>query len=141
MGNGCLPIGILQENELNSIYNYCYFPDYPARFSTLQEAIACYQNLLIDDNPHVLPFCSSYREDIVLSIVGSKEQQETSPVYVTYSDYLCEEDPSGMNVLFPSLTNMMLAYAELYEYKGRSTETWLKDIISKYGGNYKWFYW
>ncbi len=36
---------------------------------------------------------------------------------------------------------MMLAYAELYEYRGKSTETWIEDIIAKYGGNSKWFYW
>ncbi len=140
MGNGCLPIGISDDTDWNSVYNYFYFPDYPARFATLQKAMSCYCDMLINDNPRLLPFCTSYREDVVLSIVGSKKQQETSPVLVTYSDYVNEEDPCEMNVLFPSLTNMMLAYAELYEHKGKSTPTWIEDIVQKYGGNYRWFY-
>ena len=78
--------------------------------------------------------------EITLSIVGSEEQQKTSPVLVTYSDYVTEENPNEMEVLFPSLTNMMLAYAEIFEYKGNSTENWRENIILKYEGNIRWFY-
>lgn len=57
-----------------------------------------------------------------MAIVGSKEQQRTSPVFRTYSDCINEE-VTERDIFFPSLTNMMLAYAELYEYKEKSTET------------------
>ena len=140
MGNGCLPIGTPQ--DLYSIYNYRYFPSYPQSFNTLQEAISCYKDILLDCNPRLLTICHSYDEaEVVLAIVGSEKQQETSPVFLTYSDCIREENPSEMMILFPSLTNMMLAYAELYESKEKYTETWKEDIVSKYGGNPEWFYW
>ena len=76
-----------------------------------------------------------------MSQIISEKQQETSPVFCTYSDCIREEDPSEMMILFPSLTNMMLAYAELYESQEKYTETWKEDIVSNYGGNPEWFYW
>jgi hypothetical protein len=36
---------------------------------------------------------------------------------------------------------MMLAYAELYEYKGEYHGNWKEKIILKYGGNPEWFFW
>jgi len=141
MGNGCLPIRVLQEDEINNIYNYSFFPSYANRFLTLQEAIACYQDLLVNSNSRVLPFCSTYDEgDVVLSIVGSEDQQETSPVLMTYSDDICQEDPRTMKCLFPSLTNMMLAYAELSEHKWTSPKNLREDILAKYGCNPDLFY-
>ena len=140
MGNGCLPIGTPQ--DLDSIYNYKYFPSYTQSFVTLQEAISCYKGVLLEYNPSLLTICHSYDEaEVVLAIVGNEKQQETSPVLRTYSDCIAEEDPSKMMVLFPSLTNMMLTYAELYEYKGKYTGTLKDDVILKYGGNPKWFCW
>lgn len=139
MGNGCLPIGTPQ--DLDSIYNYKYFPSYTQTFITLQEAISCYKGVLLDYNPRLLTICHSYDEaEVVLVIVGSEKQQETSPVFHTYSDCI-NEQLTQRDIFFPSLTNMMLAYAELYEYKGKPTETQKENIVSKYGGNPRWFYW
>jgi hypothetical protein len=83
---------------------------------------------MIHDNPRLLPFCPCYREDIVLSIIVSEEQQETSPVLITYSDDIRQEDRSTMDALFVSLTNIILAYVELYEYREERTKTWREDI-------------
>lgn len=58
MGNGCLPIGTPQ--DLDSIYNYQYFPSYTQSFVTLQEAISCYKGVLLDCNPQLLTICHSY---------------------------------------------------------------------------------
>ena len=138
-GNGCLPIGIPQ--DLDSIYNYQYFPSYTQSFVTLQEAISCYKGVLLDYNPRLLTICHSYDEaEVVLAIVGNEQKQQTSPVFRTYSDCINDE-LSEKDIFFPSLTNMMLAYAELYEHKGKYTESWKDDIISKYGGKPEWFYW
>lgn len=139
IGNGCIPIGISEDTDSDSVFNYSYFPSYTASFYTLQDSMKCYMDMMIEDNPLVLPICPCYREDVVLAVIGSEEQQETSPVLITYSDYIAEEDPSNMNVLFPSLTNMMLAHAELCEHQGKWKSNTEKDIVQKYGGDYSQF--
>ncbi|MBE9028247.1 SMI1/KNR4 family protein [filamentous cyanobacterium LEGE 11480] len=133
IGNGCLPIGTSEEADWDSIYNYFFFISYTSKFLTLKSIMDCYRSSLIDRNPSLLPICT-YQEEIVLFLVGSEIQAETSPVFITYDHDLDQADPSNMEVMWPSLSNMMLAYAELYETSSVHREA----IYRKYGSNSDW---
>jgi hypothetical protein len=100
--------------------------------------MSVYCNHLIGENPSLLPICT-YQDSAVLLIIGSREKQESSPVLRTYDHCLCK-DPSKMIMEWPSLTNMMLAYAEGYEAlsDGKLTETERKAIYQKYSNNSEW---
>jgi hypothetical protein len=132
IGNGCLPLGTSEDEDWDSIYNYFYFPSSEAPFWTLRNAMSAYANHLIDCNPRLLPICT-YGDDSVLLVLGSNERQENSPLLMTY-DHCLDSDLSQMEIVWPSLTNMMLAHAERYEalYEGRLTETEKTNIYQKY---------
>jgi hypothetical protein len=132
LGNGCLPLGTSEDEDWDSIYNYFYFPSSEAPFWTLRNAMSSYVNHLIDCNPHLLPICA-YGDDSVLLVLGSTERQENSPLLMTY-DHCLDSDLLQMEIVWLSLTNMMLAYAERYEalYQGRLTETEKTNIYQKY---------
>lgn len=130
-GNGCLPIGTSEE-DWDSIYNYFFFISYTSKFLTLRNIIDAYCSHLIRSNPSLLPICT-YQEEIVLCITGSESQEETSPVLITY-DHALDQDPATMEVMWPSLSNMMLAYAELYETPSSTREA----VYDKYGSDSDW---
>lgn len=71
--------------------------------------------------------------------MGSDELQETAPLVLTY-DHCLHSDLSKMEVVWPSLTNMILAYAEWYEtlYNGGLTETTKEAIYQKYSSGSDW---
>lgn len=132
LGNGCLPLITSKEEDLDSIYNYFYFISYTSNFLTLKNAMNAYCSFLIDSNPSLLPICT-YQEEIVLCVLGSNIQEETSPVIISY-DHDLHRDPSSMEIIWPSLSNMLLAYAELYETSYDNKEA----IYKKYGSNSEW---
>lgn len=132
IGDGCLPIGTSEGKDWDSIFNYFFFISYRSQFLTLSNMINAYCSLLVDRNPSLLPICT-YQEEIVLCILGSETQSETSPVLITY-DHDLYRDPSDMEVMWPSLSNMMLAYAESYETSSVNR----KEIYHKYGSGSDW---
>jgi hypothetical protein len=113
MGNGGLPIGISDEKNWDSVYNYFNFPSAEKSLWTLSNSMDAYCNLLIEDNPKLLPLCM-YGEEATLFVLGGEEMKETAPLVWTYDDCI-NDDVSKMEVIWPSLTNMMLAYAERLE--------------------------
>ncbi len=139
IGNGCLPIGISEEEDWNSIYNYFNFFSLENKLWTLENAISAYCDLLIDRNPRLLPICA-YEDESVLCVMGSSEPQETSPLVWTYYDSGLDDDPCNMEIVWSNLSNMMLAYAELYEalYQGSLTETTKEIIYQKYSSGSDW---
>ncbi|PSF37587.1 hypothetical protein C7H19_08490 [Aphanothece hegewaldii CCALA 016] len=138
IGNGCLPIGTSEKEDWNSIYNYFNFPSSENKLWTLKKAMDAYCSFMIDFNPRLLPICA-YGDDSVLLVMGSSEPQETSPLVRTY-DHCLDDDLSKMEVVWPSLTNMMLAYAEWYEalYSGGLTEITEEAIYQKYSSGSHW---
>ena len=137
MGNSCLPIGISEHKNWDSAYNYFYFPSMLYSLSTLTDAMDSYQVHCIHDAPRVLPFASHGTDGLVLCMIGSDQSKDTAPIVWTYDDCI-DSDTTRNKVLWPSLTNMMLAYAEYFEsgYK-KSTESEARamKIYQKYGGN------
>lgn len=132
-GNGCLPIGISEDKNWDSIYNYFYFPSMENKLWPLSQAMGAYRNLLSsEDNPQVFPICT-YGEDKTLFMLGSTDFQETAPLVWTYDESTCD-DIANMEILWPSLSNMMLAYAERWEslYDGSFSENKDKEIYQKY---------
>ncbi|WP_299402110.1 SMI1/KNR4 family protein [Acaryochloris sp. IP29b_bin.148] len=141
IGNGCLPIGDAKNKNWDSVYNYCYFPSMANPLWTLADAMSAYRSLLLEFNPELLPLCS-YGEDKTLYMLGSKKFQETVPLIWIY-DHSISDDIASMEVLWPSLTNMMLAYAERSESlcDGSLTENKEKIIYQKYssGNELGWY--
>ena len=93
-GNGCLPIGLNSKKDWNSLDNYFVFPDLDEPFYPIQEAIKRYQVLTeYRERYNIEPrwFPISEFEDWMQVIVGSEEEQETSP-----ADCLTEVDESKM---------------------------------------------
>jgi hypothetical protein len=137
LGNGCLPIGVSAERDWESIFNYFHFPNMENSLWTLAASMDAYCNGLIDRNPRLLPICA-YEDESALFIVGGEEQRETGSLVwaYTYNDDVAR-DVAEMEVVWPSLTNMMLAYSELYE--GLSQPDWTKSkkemIYQKYSAS------
>ncbi|WP_144405721.1 SMI1/KNR4 family protein [Aliterella atlantica] len=108
-GNGCLPIGLDDAaKDWTSFDNYVNFPfDGNYSFLPLQEAMRLYQAFTKssdDIDPRWFPI--SYFDDRILSVIGSEQQQETSPVIGFYdSDFTPKTKWS-------SLTNMLLTWIE-----------------------------
>lgn len=132
MGNGCLPIGISDKRNWDSIYNYFNFSDAENSLWTLSNSMDAYCNLLIEDNPKLLPLCM-YGEEATLFVLGGEEMKETAPLVWTYDDST-NDDVSKMEVIWSSLTNMLLAYAEYFESfsDGSWTEERKREIYQKY---------
>ena len=116
-GNGCLPIGKDCEKDWNPLDNYFTFPDGDKPFYPIQKALERYQALTnhresYGGNIEPRWFPISEFEDWMQVIIGSEEQQETSPVL-----YFGTDGFNGFKakVEWPSLTNMLLAWAEVIE--------------------------
>lgn len=139
-GNGSLPIG-LGEKDWDSFDNYFSFclPNFDEPFHPLGIAMERYRDLHeyarecnINIDPRFFPL--SEFERLMLGVMGSEEQQESSPVFSFYTDagYFepCME--------WPNLTNMMLAWVEIQERGLRMDEKAerekIKAIWEKYGG-------
>ncbi len=139
IGNGCLPIGISEEEDWDSIYNYFNFFSLENNLWTLDNAMSAYCGQLEQCNPRLLPICA-YEDESVLLVIGNSEPQETSPLVWTYYDSCLDNDFSTMEVVWSSLSNMMLAYAERYEalYQGSLTETKKQTIYQKYSSGCDW---
>jgi hypothetical protein len=141
MGNGGLPIGISEEKDWDSIYNYFNFPSSENALWTLSNSMNTYQDLLIESNPRLLPICI-YGDESTLFVLGGTESQENAPLLWTHDDCL-NDDISQMEILWPSLTNMMFAYAERLEaLSERSlTESKERSIYQKYssGSELGWY--
>ncbi|MEL7077167.1 MAG: SMI1/KNR4 family protein [Cyanobacteria bacterium J06582_2] len=135
IGNGCLPIGISPENNWDSIYNYFYFPNINSSLWNIHNIMNFYKSSLINCNPQLLCICS-YGDESGLFLVGNETEQETGAVVWTYGADM-NDDITNMEVLWSSLTNMILTYAEIYEekYQRQLTEQKIKAIYKKYGGN------
>ena len=136
IGNSCLPIGMAERGDWDSAYNYFYFPSMLYSFHTLADAMSNYQNYLIDTAPQVLPFATHGTDGLVLCMIGSDDSKDTAPIVWTSEDCI-DADTIKQKALWPSLTNMMLAYAEYLESRYRSTapEARAMQIYQKYGGN------
>lgn len=121
-GNGCLPIGLSDTaKDWNSFDNYVNFPfDGNYSFLPLQEAMRLYQAFTksADYGNKIDPrwFPISYFDDRILAVIGSEQQQETSPVISFYDS---EFTPK---VEWLSLTNMLQAWLEVQE-KGLNSST------------------
>lgn len=137
-GNGCLPIGLGKEKNWDSLDNYFEFPvcsNPDERLYPLEEAMERYRFLVAyreEYNHNIDPslFPISEFECRMHVVIGSEKQQETSPVFSFYPD------SSKPRMEWPSLTNMMLAEAEIIE---RSLEHDMKEseaIWRKYGRVY-----
>lgn len=135
IGNGCLPIGISPENNWDSIYNYFYFPNINSSLWNIHNIMNFYKSSLINCNPQLLCICS-YGDESGLFLVGNETEQETGAVVWTYGADM-NDDITNMEVLWSSLTNMILTYAEIYgeKYQRQLTEQKIKAIYEKYGGN------
>lgn len=127
-GNGCLPIGLDSKKDWNSFDNYFIFPDMDTPFYPIEEAMERYQALTrhrerYGDNIDPRWFPISAFEHWMQVIVGSEEQQETSPVLYFYTDSF------KAKVEWPSLTNMLLAWAEVFETNLKEYEQGDKEEI------------
>jgi hypothetical protein len=137
LGNGCLPIGTSEE-DWNSVYNYFNFPGFENPFWTLRGAISAYCDRLIHQNSRLLPICA-YEDESVLLVLGSNESQESAPLLLSEGHRL-DDDPLEMEIIWPSLSNMMLAYAERYEalLDGSLTDVTKEEIYRKYSSGSDW---
>lgn len=135
-GNGCLPIGLGEEKDWDSFDNYFVFPNLDEPFYSLQQVVERYRVLVeyrekYNDNINPRLFPISEFEHWMHVVIGSEEQQETSPVFSLSTDSF---EPY---MEWPSLTNMMLAEAEIIErslnitIKANKEE--IKAIWRKYG--------
>lgn len=134
-GNGCLPIGLGKEKNWDSLDNYFVFPNLDEPFYPLEEAMERYRALVAyrekykyNIDRHLFPI--SEFEHRMHVVIGSEKQQETSPVFSLDTDWF------QPRMEWPSLTNMMLAEAEIIE---RSLEHDMKEseaIWRKYGRVY-----
>ncbi|BAY08544.1 hypothetical protein [Calothrix sp. NIES-2098] len=135
-GNGCLPIGLDEPaKDWNCLDNYTDFSFRDVNsFLTLEEAIRLYQNFVDyrenygkNIDPRWFPiYCF---EDWILAVIGSENQQETSPVISFYdSDFIPE-------IEWPSLTNMLLTWIEIQEkaLKDSTNKSEIEAIHQKYG--------
>lgn len=138
-GNGCLPIGLGEEKDWDSLDNYFEFPiGGDESFYPLERAMEQYRVLVADReefkyniDPHLFPISEFERRMHV--VIGSEKQQETSPVFLLDTDGGSFE----LRMEWPSLTNMMLAEAEIRERSLKQTD--MKEfeaICRKYGGVY-----
>jgi hypothetical protein len=135
-GNGCLPIG-LGEKDWESFDSYFTFPSIDEPFYPLRKAIERYRDLdkyreKYDIDPRFFPI--SEFEHYMRVVIGAKEQQESSPVLILYTDCFDHQ------MEWPSLTNMMLAWVEVEErglsrYEKADREE-IKGIWEKYGGRW-----
>lgn len=114
-GNGCLPIGLNDAaKDWSSFDNYVNFPfDGNYSFLPLQEAMRLYQAFTKsgDYGDKIDPrwFPISYFDDRILAVIGSEQQQETSPVISFYdSDFTPK-------VEWSSLTKMLITWIEVQE--------------------------
>ncbi len=114
-GNGCLPIGLADTSkDWNSFDNYFNFPFITDdSFFSLEKAMSMYKGLvrqaMHSDKIDPRWFPIDCFEDLILAVIGSEEQQVTSPVISFYdSDFI-------LKIEWPSLTNMLLAWVEIRE--------------------------
>lgn len=72
-------------------------------------------------------------------MLGSNELQESAPLLLSEGHRL-DSDPSEMEVIWSSLSNMMLAYAERYEAlrDGSLTDVTKEEIYRKYSTGSDW---
>ncbi|NET05374.1 MAG: SMI1/KNR4 family protein [Symploca sp. SIO2B6] len=135
IGNGCLPIGISENKDWDSAYNYFYFPSMHNGFLPLTDVVGIYQQYWIHTAPQILPFARHGPDGLTLCMIGSNESADTAPIVWTYDESI-NASTSREKVLWPSLTNMMLAYAEYWESQNESTEPEDRamKIYQKYGG-------
>lgn len=113
-GNGYLPIGIDTDTTKDwSLWDNYFggFPDTFTIFYPLEEAMNVYRQLTeyrVDGriDPRSFPIFSN--EMFRYVVLGDEQRQETSPLFII------EEDLSAIECC-PSLTNLILAYAEILE--------------------------
>lgn len=138
-GNGCLPIGLGKDKDWNSFDNYFIFPNMDEPFCPLEGAMELYRHLVEyrekynkNIDPRLFPI--SIFEERTHAVMGSEEQQETSPVYIFYTDSF------KPRMKWPSLTNTILAETEIRERSLQQTvESGRKEIEAiwcKYGKVY-----
>lgn len=118
-GNGCLPIGSDKDSSKDWDYfdNYFIFPNLDEPFYSLEMGMERYVELAKFGNryrynidPRLFPI--SEFEAWMHVVMGSEEQEQTSPVFRLDADCLL---PHIEYIEWPSLTNMMLAWAEVME--------------------------
>lgn len=130
-----MPIGLDKNSnkDWNSFDNYFYFPDLDEPFYSLEKGMNRYKELVSfpqrygeDIDPRLFPI--SEFEDSIHAVIGCEEQEETSPVFWLNADCL---QANIEYIEWPSLTNMMLAWAEIIERNlNRYAPTDMKEIIA-----------
>lgn len=135
-GNGCLPIGLDEPaKDWNSLDNYIDFSfGGDDSFLPLEEAMRLYQAFResresygCNIEPRWFPiYCF---EDWIIVVVGSENQQETSPIISLYdSDFIPK-------IEWLSLTNMLLTWIEIRQrgLKESTNKSEIEAIHEKYG--------
>jgi len=139
-GNGLLPIGLNHppENDFNIYKYYFVFPDEEFPLMSLGESMRIYQvfneyreKYGREIDPKWFPI--SIFEDMILAVIGSEEQQESSPVIRFF-----DSEFDIHKVQWLSLTDMLLYRIELAETDLKNctkaeTKEILKAIYEKYG--------
>lgn len=130
LGNGCLPIGTSENKDWDSIYNYYFFPSGRYHLVTLSTAV----DYVVHCHPQLWPISYHGEHQGLFAVLGAEESEETAPLVWAYKEVDDVDDVSSLSVDWPSLSNMMLAYAEYLEaLYDRSLKVNVKEIYSKYG--------
>lgn len=138
-GDGLLPIGLNHPPESDfNIYKYYFaFPNEEIPLISLGASMKLYkvfneyrENYQYDIDPKWFPI--SIFEDMLLAVIGSKEQQQQSPVIRFYDSEFSPE------IEWLSLTDILLSWIELREADFKNcTEAEKKEIkkaiYKKYG--------
>ena len=145
VGNGHFPFDVSKIQEYNyckDIANYYYFLIIQDEcLYSLQASIDLIRNVSFNksfsSNSYLLfPLCT-FEIEVVLLTILDREKKDTSPIYLVEDTLLYKFYQNNFSLndleqdeIWPSLTNMMLAYTELYEKKDS-----LENIYKKYGSN------
>ena len=130
LGNGCLPIGTSENEDWDSIYSYFFFPSGRYELITLATAI----DYSTHCHPRLWPISHHGEHQALFAVLGTQESETTAPLIWAYKEVDSTDDVSTLSVVWPSLSNMMLAYAEYWEaLYDKSLQMNVKEIYDKYG--------